>query len=700
MGNLSETLTELTNEITLYADGKSFINRDLSWMGFNRRILALVIRKSIPLIERMRFLAITASNLDEFCMVRLAKSKNVSLATPDLKEVSGMTYAEEYESLLEEIQRFKGQQSKIFDKMLTRIKGIGYHFTKYKSLSNKEKESADKVFLNEIFPLVTPIRIDGTNDFPPIKSKELTCYVIIKDSLKNVETVALIPIENVNRIFEVKSDAEERKFLFIEDIIKNNLDKIFVNKEVSFFGVFRLLREADMAVDDSADVYLVDRMKDILEKRELSSPIYMEISDKFSDKDIKLITKMFSLKKKNVFVSSNILDYSCLMKLPFSDSDCEYQNFEPQYPGSLIGEHDMLTAIERGDIILHHPYQSYGPVIKFLEHAAQDKNVMSIKQTLYRVSSIDSPIVNSLCKAARSGKQVSVLLELKARFDEEQNISMIDKMKRSGCRIIYGVENFKVHCKFIVVTRKTNKGVKVYSHVGTGNYNDKTAKLYTDISLFTFNQNIGMDLINVFNLISGFSEPVENLKEVSISPYTIRTKLYQLIDKEIEFAQKKKKAKIIIKVNSISDYGIMCKLYQAAESGVKVLIICRGVCSMKPINKNIIIKSIVGRYLEHSRIYYFRNGGKKKIFISSSDLLTRNLDRRVELMVPLYEDGPKEFAEHILLTGIEDSMNSYYMDKDGNYSFAGIGPDSFSIFISEAEEDYRLKNIPKMIAFR
>ena len=360
----------------------------------------------------------------------------------------------------------------------------------------------------------------------------------------------------------------------------------------------------------------------------------------------------------------------------------------------------MFSAIDKGDILLHHPYQSFSPVIKFLEHAAYDPDVLSIRQTLYRVSSIDSPIVNNLCLAAENGKSVSVVLEIKARFDEDRNISMIERMKSSGVHLIYGDEELKTHCKFITVVRRHKNGLKIYSHMATGNYNDKSAKLYTDISIFTSNYKIGQDLMSIFNMLSGFADPMSKIDKLYFSPYSLRKKLVSMIDNEIKNAKSGKVAIITLKMNSLSDKDIIDKLYEASKNGVKITIFCRGICSMKPINKNIEIRSLVGRYLEHSRIYMFYNDKKMDTFISSADLLTRNLDKRFELLIPVKSKETKEKLLKILSMYYTDEFNTFVMSSKGVYEKIKGQCNIHELFMREAIENYKFKSIPKMVGIK
>jgi len=403
------------------------------------------------------------------------------------------------------------------------------------------------------------------------------------------------------------------------------------------------------------------------------------------------------MNKTHIYKSDNVIDYSPYLSLLKDAKKLHYTPYSPQFPSEIIGDPDMFDAIDGGDIVLHHPYETYEPVIRFLQQAASDRNVISIKQTLYRVSSSDSPIVDALCDAASNGKQVSVILEIKARFDEERNISLIDKLRSSGVQLVYGIENYKIHCKFISVVRREKNKMKIYTHIGTGNYNEKTSKIYTDISYFTSNFKIGHDIITIFNMISGFSEPNTNINKVYFSPFNLRRQLIDSIDKEKRNATKGNRALITLKMNSLCDKGMIDAIYDAADAGVEVVIICRGICSIKP-RKNIKVISIVGRFLEHSRIYYFYNGDEPKVYISSADLLTRNLDKRFELMLDVQDENAKNKVLKILSMYFTDTFNSFIMNKDGSFSTV-ISDKDINIherFMKEALENYKLKSIPKL----
>lgn len=692
---------EYSNIHSKYNNPSYFINRELSWLEFNKRVLHQAYRKEVPLLERIKFLGITASNLDEFIMVRFSSIINKMIRGNTDLDISGLNIEDEYEKVLEGIMNFKSLQIDTYEKLLKKLSKENISICKFNQLTKSEKEYVEKLFSKNIYPLLTPITYDTTKEFPTLKSKQLNLIVSLEDRHNvNLQVLSIISIDkNLDRIYKIESeDPDEQKYILLEDVIFSFLNKIFVNKNINYKGFIRILREADIELEHNKDVYIIDRMKQTLIQREFGTPIFMDVSEDIPKHILKLVTKIFELDKKHVFKSSVTCDFAHLVSMPIKSPLLEYDTFTPQYPQELIGEHDMFSAIDSEDLILHHPYESFGAVIKFLEHAADDKDVLVIKQTLYRVSSEDSPIVEALCRAAQNGKQVSVILEIKARFDEDQNISLIDKLKLSGCKLIYGVEELKTHCKFIVIVKRTDKGLKMYSHMGTGNYNDKTSKIYTDLSFFTSNTKIGEDLITIFNILSGFSEPTSEINKLYFSPYNLRKRLYNMIDKEIENVNKGKKGFITFKLNSLSDKGIIKKLYDASEAGVKINIICRGICSMKPINKNIKIRSVVGRFLEHSRIYYFYNNEKPEIYISSADLLTRNLDKRVELLIPLTNDDVKQKLMAILNIYFKDNTNTYVMTKDGEYTLvkSEIDFNVHEYFMNQAIKNYTLRSIPKI----
>jgi len=642
-------------------------------------------------MERFNFLNITSSNLDEFIMVRYSSVLN-SIGDDSI-ELSGMYPEEESSAILAGIKRFKEMQEETFDILTKKLSKEGVVIKTYKELTKEEKDRVSMIFYKEIFPVLTPMNFDTTKEYPEFNSRQLTLAVLLEDPAMQV--ISFIPIDpSLKKIYKVSKDKDV--YITLLDIIYNFLSFIFYNKNIVDFGAIKLLREADIELEHNRDVYITERMRDTLLKRRYSKPIFMECERRISKSFSKLLGKVFDLNKANIYRSNGVIDYSPYCDILPKSGKLHYKKFTPQFPAEIIGNPDMFEAIRENDILLHHPYESYEPVIKFIQQSAIDPNVISIKQTLYRVSSADSPIVDALCAAARNGKQVSVILEIKARFDEARNISLIDKLRGAGCQLVYGVEDYKTHCKFISVVRREKGKLRLYTHIGTGNYNEKTAKIYTDISYFTSNFKVGNDVLTVFNMISGFSEPTTDIEKIWFSPYNLRRELIECIDNEIKFAKKGKEALITLKMNSLCDKEIIDKLYEAADAGVRIMIFCRGICSIKH-RKNIKVRSLVGRFLEHSRIYYFYNNKSPRIYISSADLLTRNLDKRFELMLRVNDPVTQNKLFKILSFYYRDTFNSFEMDKHSRFIKCDDNKTNIhEEFIRQALESYKLKSMPKL----
>lgn len=625
-----------------------FINRELSWLAFNSRVLYYVKDKKLPLNERLKFLSITESNLDEFISVRFSyayKNQNI----------------EPYKEILSEIKKFKKSQENIFinlKKYLEEKKKI--KIVKVKNLDKKDRSVLYDYYYNNIFPLLTPVIINSGNYSPNLMSGQLSIAVTMKRD--NKESLCVIPIfsdtEHIIRI-------DKNHVVLIEDVIKEFCGKsLFINEEITNICAFRLIKDASVILSHDNNKFIVDRMRDVLDQRNNSEPMFLEIEKEVSQELIHTLISAFKIPSKHIFYSQAMLNYKRFSEPLFSQEE-SYKSFEPFVFENYENYDTLFDALKERDILLHHPYDSYDTVVQFIKQSAHDKDVVAIKQTLYRVSSIDSPIVDALCYAAQSGKKVSVLIEIKARFDEENNINLIEKLKHAGATVLLGTEYLKTHCKMCIVIRKENNKLKVYSHMGTGNYNEKTAKQYVDLSFLTSKRKIGTDLLNIFNILSGHSRPDNKLEKIAYSPVTLRKTLEKNIDREIKHAKNGKRAEIFIKVNSISD-NIIDKLYKAASEGVKVYIICRGICSIVP-KKNLYIKSIVGRFLEHSRIYYFYNNGNPEYYMSSADLLTRNLDRRIEVLISLKDSSVIKQIKWIIKVYKEDKANSFIMNSDGKW---------------------------------
>ena len=625
-----------------------FINRELSWVDFNERVLYYSRDKSVPLNERLKFLAITDSNLNEFISVRFSYAKKNKDIEP-------------YKELLGKIKNFIELQGASYDLLKYDMKKKGYEITKMSKLDKKEIRKLEKVFTNEIFPILTPISMGTTNNGIRVDNGQLCIACLLEEGSHTV--LNIIPISSKLDQFIV---IDNKKIILIEDLIEYFISSIFINKKIISKTSFKIIKDQDVELSHDTSRFILDRMMQTLTNRSLSKPIFMTIDKKANASLKDLIVNTLQI-PKNCVMESKVVDYTRFMSsiLPALHS---YRPFQANglQDGNEI-HYSIFNMLKSEDILLHHPYDDYNTVVKFIEHAAYDPDVLAIKQTLYRVSSYDSPIINALCNAAKNGKHVAVLIEIKARFDELNNIKLISKLKEAGVIVILGLEHLKTHCKMCLVIRDEEGKKKIYSHIGTGNYNEKTSKIYTDLSYFTSKQKIGMDLLNVFNIISGNSAPDEKLQKIAYSPVTLRKTLIKCINREIEHAKKKKKAEIFIKVNSLSDPIMVNKLYEAADAGVEVYIICRGVCSIVP-RDNLYVKSIVGRFLEHSRIYYFKNNKSSEYFISSADLLTRNLDKRVETLVSVKDSNVTKKLDWIIKVMKKDERNSFVMRKNGTFS--------------------------------
>lgn len=651
-----------------------FINREISWIDFNYRVLDCAQNKDIPLNERFKFLAITCSNLTEFISVRFANAFTNRNEEP-------------YSEILEKMKGFYNKQTKVYDSLKEEIKKKGINITKVSKLDKKSLRKLYNIFIKNIFPLLTPISIDTYADSSNLYSGQTCVACIIKQG--DMEILNIIPIvKQIQSVYILGNNV-----VIIEDIIETFLNSLFINKNVVEYGVFRIIKDASVILDHDSDKFIIDRMNDTIIRRKMADTIFLETDGKTTKRLKNILMEVFNVPKSHQYQKGSLIDYTRYMSTQLLPDEYSYKHFDtvPLKSGNSYSLFDMISD---NDILLHHPYDSYDTVVKFIQHAAIDPDVIGIKQTLYRVSSIDSPIVEALCKASQNGKSVSVLVEIKARFDEENNIRVIEKLKTYGCNVLLGDEFLKTHCKMCIVARREDGDIKMYSHVSTGNYNEKTSKVYTDLSYFTSKQKIGTDLLNVFNILSGISDPNEKLQKIAYSPVTLRKTLIKCIDREIDNAKKGKDSEIFLKLNSLSDHIMVNKLYEAAEKGVRIYIICRGVCSILP-HKNIYIKSIVGRFLEHSRIYYFKNDKSPEYYISSADLLTRNLDKRVEIMISLKESIVIKKIVEVIKVFKEDTDNSFEMNVNGKFIKMKGKFNSHEWFITASKKNLKLSTKSK-----
>lgn len=679
-----------------------FTNRELSWLEFNYRVLSEAQDKNIPLLERLKFLSITASNLDEFFMIRVASLKDMVNANYEKPDFAGMTATEQLAAISKKTHALVQSQYSIFNRsFLPQLKQNNIQIiTAFEKLNKSQIEFIEQYFQKEVYPVLTPMAVDSSRPFPLIRNKTLNIGALIKkhsallgkeNHKKFQETVekhngskkekistdyefATVQVPNVlPRLVEIPSQKENKHtFILLEQIIEKNIDKLFLNYEVISASPYRIMRNADLSIDEDEASDLLMEIEKQLKMRQWGEAIRLEVEDSVDKRLLKILKSELSLHEDDIFKINGPLDLTFLMKLYSIEGydPLRYEKYTPQSVKGLATDKDLFSQIREKDILLHHPYQTFDPVVDFVRQAAKDPQVLAIKQTLYRVSS-HSPIIASLAEAAENGKQVSVLVELKARFDEENNIIWARKLEQAGCHVIYGLVGLKTHSKITLVVRKEEDGIRRYVHLGTGNYNDSTAKLYTDMGLFTSSNPIGEDATAVFNMLSGYSEPLA-WNRLSVAPIWLRNKFLYLIERETQHAKENKAARIIAKMNSLCDAKIITALYEASAAGVKIDLIVRGICCLKTgisgISENIHVRSIVGNFLEHSRIFYFENNGHSEIYMGSADWMPRNLDKRVEILFPVEDDNLKREVISILETQLSDNQKAHILQPDGSYN--------------------------------
>ncbi len=650
-------------------------NRELSWIKFDRRVLNEARDKSIPLLERLKFVSITSSNLDEFFMVRVASLKDMVHAGYKKRDIAGMTATEQLTAINKETRKLVDLQYSTYNRSLIPLlnqKGI-YIIDKHEALTDKQAEFVDQYFMENVYPVVTPMAVDASRPFPLIRNKTLNIAALLLNKKEKGETVfATVQVPGVlPRIVQIPGEEGAVSYILLEQIIERNIQKLFSNYEILCAYPYRIMRNADLTIDEDEASDLLKEIQNKLKMRQWGEVIRLEVEEKMDKKLLNFLKSELKIASEDIFEINGPIDLTFLMKMYGIDGydDLRYLPYTPQRvpeiePGSCI-----FDAIRKGDIFLHHPYETFEPVVDFIRQASVDPDVLAIKQTLYRVSG-NSPIISSLAQAAENGKQVTVLVELKARFDEEHNIVWAKKLEQAGCHVIYGLVGLKTHSKIALVVRREEDGIRRYVHLGTGNYNDSTAKLYTDCGIFTCKESIGEDATAVFNMLSGYSEPL-SWNELILAPYWLRNKFLKLIKRETKYAQHGEDARIVAKMNSLCDPGIIAALYEASASGVKIDLIVRGICCLKVgipgVSENITVRSIVGNFLEHSRIFYFHNGGDSEIYMGSADWMPRNLDRRVEIIFPVIEEELKKKAYHILEVELMDNVKAHILGADGEY---------------------------------
>ncbi len=663
----------------MFLDHTYYFNRELSWLKFNQRVLQESIDNTNPLLERLRFLAITSSNLDEFFMIRVAGLRHQEENGIVKYDAAHMDAKAQLKSIDESAKRLVRVQYTYLQHVLKQLEEEQLFFVKPTDLSGSQLDWLHQYFEQVVYPVVTPLAVDSGHPFPFLANKTMNTVVQIKRAIAETEEdketkIAILPIPSVlNRIVEVPSHTDKRYFIYLEDIITYYCEAFFVGYEILKSMTFRVTRDADLEIDEEEAQDLLREMEESLRRRRRGASVRLEVAGDGDEELLAFILKSLQLKPNDAFKVNGPLDLC--MYFGFCDIDgydyLRYTPFEPCEPADLVGheEENIFDSIRSGDIFVHHPFETFKTVEDFVAQAAQDPQVLAIKQTLYRVSG-NSPIISSLIKAADNGKQVTVLMEVKARFDEENNILMARRLEKAGCHVIYGLKGLKTHSKITMVVRREDDAIRRYVHLATGNYNGKTARLYTDCGIFTCNDQYGEDASAFFNLISGYSDPPMWNKFI-VAPLNLREKIIANIDEEIECAKRGEEAYIIAKMNSLLDKYVVAKLYEASSHGVKIDLIVRGICTLRPgiegVSDTIQVRSIVGRFLEHHRLFYFRHGGKDDVFLSSADWMPRNLNERVELMIPIEEKRHKERIVGILKLYLADNQKAHIMSTDGSY---------------------------------
>ncbi len=659
-----------------FKDPQYYENRELSWLKFDRRVLNEARDKTIPLLERLKFISITSSNLDEFFMVRVASLMDMVHASYKKRDIAGMTANEQLAAVNEATKELVDVQYSTYTRSILPLlqhEGIQI-LDEHEDLSQNQAEFVDSYFMENVYPVLTPMAVDASRPFPLIRNKTLNIAALLQSRETKNETVfATVQVPSVlPRLVAIPNEAGKDTFILLEQIIERNISKLFSNYKVLCAYPYRIMRNADFTIDEDEAPDLLKEIQNKLKMRQWGEVIRLEVEDKADKKLLRFLRKELKVAEEDIFHISGPIDLTFLMKMYGLEGydHLRYPSYTPQQVPRIEPGSNIFEEIRKGDIFLHHPYETFTPVVDFIRQASKDPDVLAIKQTLYRVSG-NSPIISSLAQAAENGKQVTVLVELKARFDEEHNIVWAKKLEQAGCHVIYGLVGLKTHSKIALVVRKEEDGIRRYVHLGTGNYNDSTARLYTDCGIFTCKDSIGEDATAVFNMLSGYSEPM-SWNELVVAPYWLRSKFMKLIKREMRYAKDGAEARIVAKMNSLCDPGIIAALYEASANGVKIDLIIRGICCLKVgipgVSENITVRSIVGNFLEHSRIFYFYNGGDSEIYMGSADWMQRNMDRRVEIIFPVIEDELQKRAFHILETELLDTEKAHILGADGQYS--------------------------------
>ena len=662
-----------------FENSQYYTNRELSWIQFNYRVLEEARDKSNPLFERLKFLSITSSNLDEFFMVRVASLKDMVNAGYKKPDIAGMTPKEQLSAISEALHEFTQTQYSTYNRSLLPLLAKEHItvLTSFEQMNDEEASFADNFFMEKVYPVLTPMAVDASRPFPLIRNKSLNIAALIKTKNQSEEEMepelefATVQVPSVmGRIVQLPC-TEGVKLILLEEIIRRNISKLFLNYDVISTAAYRIERNADLSIDEEEAEDLLQEIEKQLKQRQWGEAIKLEVSEEIDKYLLKYLKKELAISDEEIYKIQGPLDLTFLMKLYGMEGFDAFKQpkYKPQRCPQIAPELSIFDNIKKGDIFLHHPYITFDPVVNFIKEAAVDPKVLAIKQTLYRVSG-NSPIVAALAKAAENGKQVTVLVELKARFDEEHNIVWAKMLEKAGCHVIYGLVGLKTHSKITLVVRREDTGIRRYVHLATGNYNDSTAKLYTDCGIFTCDERFGEDATAMFNMLSGYSEP-KNWNRLIVAPIWMKDRFLKLIEREAEHAKKGMPAMIVAKMNSLCDPKIIAALYHASSCGVQIYLLIRGICCLRVgipgVSENIHVRSIVGNFLEHSRIFYFHNNGSDEIYMGSADWMPRNLDRRVEIVFPVEDEQIKNEIKHVLDLEFRDNVKAHILQPDGTY---------------------------------
>jgi polyphosphate kinase len=666
-----------------------YINRELSWIRFNRHVLDEARDEGHPLLERVKFLAIFANNLDEFFMIRVSGlqrqlAKGVLKSPPD-----GMTPSQQLDEIRKMlIPELEAQYRTWHEEILPRLDAAGIHIHMYNSLTDPQKEAMHSFFVNEVFPVLTPLAFDSSHPFPFISNLSLNLAIVIRDPAKKEFFARVkVPTNLFSRLVRIpgpetggRGKDTDVHLVYLEEIIAAHLSMLFPGLEVVASFPFRITRDADLEieVDDASD--LLTTVEEIMEQRAKGKPIRIEMECGMHDNICHMLEKKLGVPTDMLYRIGHPVGMADLMQLMSLDRpDLKDVPFAPAVTAELGEEKDIFSAIREHDILLYHPYDSFTPVVNFLRQAARDPDVLGIKITLYRVGS-NSPVVNALMEARENGKDVAALIELKARFDEENNIGWARALEHLGVHVVYGVVGLKVHAKLCMVVRREKDGIRRYVHLGTGNYNATTSRIYTDFGMLTADREIGDDVANLFNFLTGYAR-IEQYQKLLVAPVTLRNGIIGRIEREIKSQNEHGGGHLIFKMNALVDPVCIAALYRASQAGVKVDLQVRGICCLRPgipgISDNITVSSIVGRFLEHARIYYFHNCGDEEVFLGSADLMPRNLERRVEVVYPVENPAIRNAVIALILpTQLNDNIKVRVMQPDGTYTRRQPEPDA------------------------